>query len=303
MNELLEKITLQELEIFSEVGQRKSLRSVARRRNLSPSHISKILKRLEKKMGAELIKRSASGVTLTPHARNLLSTADSILEQARSLNTSSNSKVLPPTLMSIGAVSFLASKVVSVTLEPLMQIFPNYRFRIIETTPDHLSQGGVKGIFESAVHVGELEWPRTWETLKIGEIQWKLFARKSHPLKKKSTKAEVCEYAFVVPNFWTPEGFVVGNDHCPLSWTERKKGIEISSALNALEVILNTDQVSYLPDVIVRDAVARKELKEIHVKEWKVPDTRPVYLSVRADAVSKKFQTQFASFLKRALSA
>ena len=64
-------ITLFELELFSEVARHSSLRGVARQKGLTPGHVSKSLKRLERKLGVSLFRRSSTGVVLSPEGQRL----------------------------------------------------------------------------------------------------------------------------------------------------------------------------------------------------------------------------------------
>src|SRR4051812_28929742 len=75
-------VTFFELKVLSQVRRHPSIRSVARALELRPAHVSKVIQRLERKLNAELVKRSASGLLLTRDGQNYLDFADRILEQS-----------------------------------------------------------------------------------------------------------------------------------------------------------------------------------------------------------------------------
>ena len=52
---------------------------------------------------------------------------------------------------------------------------------------------------------------------------WSLCARNGHPLhdKKVVTEKDVVKYKFILPAYWTQEGFALGNDGCPLAVQKR----------------------------------------------------------------------------------
>lgn len=277
-------ITLLELEIFAEVSRQASLRSVARLKGLTPGHVSKILRRLEKKLSVPLFQRSPTGVCLSPDGQRLVRSADSILNLAESLYPGSAAE--SRRVVGIGSVSFLASHVLSRILAEGKN--PGGRFRLVEVHPDDLLTGGLKGAYESALHVGPLPWTRSWESFRVGFLRWGLLARPGHPLARGPvSEADVLAYPFVVPSYWTPGGFTPGNDFCPVSWRRRKPGTEVSSAPVAAEVVGHSDQVAFLPQI-----VGRGRLVEVKVDEWTKPVKKPLFLSVRTDAVSQRLYRQ-----------
>jgi len=292
----IKDITLFELDVFSTLSRRRSLRGVAREKGLTASHVSKVLRRLEKKLSRPLVKRSTSGVVLSPEGFKLLESAESILEHANFLqNRPSSLPTLEKKLLSIGAVAFLNSQLLSLGIPKLKS--SEYRFRLLDISPDDLVHAGLKGAFEAAVHTGNLPWPNTWATERIGSLRWVLIGKKGHPLGSKTTEERISKFPFIIPNYWTSEGFSVGNDFCPLPLIERIRGHETSSARGAVEIAAATHQLIFVPRIAARSLIEQKRLMIIEVKEWKKNVSKEIFLSVKADAVTKKLQRDLRTTL------
>jgi DNA-binding transcriptional LysR family regulator len=296
-------ITFLELEAFVEIGRLRSLRAVARLKGLQPSHVSKILNRLQRKLSIPLFRTSPSGVVLTREGIQLVETADKILREAESFRAErpGTVKPAPRSVLTIGAVSFLQRFLLPPCMDALGALAPQARFRLLELQPDQLVAAGLRGAMDLTVHVGVLPWTKRWSSLPLGVLSWALVARPDHALAAGATQAQVLAHPFVTPTYWTNEGFFVGNDYCPLPWDERIKGHEVSSAEGAVQMVLHTGQLAFIPRLTVASHLASGRLVEVRVKGWKRVE-RPVFLSVKSDAVAARLQRSVAAILSRSLS-
>ncbi|HUP58622.1 MAG TPA: LysR substrate-binding domain-containing protein, partial [Bdellovibrionota bacterium] len=89
-------------------------------------------------------------------------------------------------------------------------------------------------------------------------------------------------------------------DHCPLSWRERLKGHEASTAETALAIVAETDQLAYLPELMTRRAVEEGRVVEIPVEGWPTVH-KDIYLSARSDVVSKHFYLTLVETMQSAM--
>ncbi len=296
----MKDITLFELDVFTELSKSQTLRSVARAKSLTPSHVSKILTRLEKKLDSNLFKRCASGLMLTPEGRNLIGYAEKILHEAKAFDGPALSNN-PQRLIGIGGINFLINRLMVPIIQSLTTKYPNTRFRLMNLIPDHVMPSGMLGAYEIALHMGQLPWPSTWASVTLGKMPFQLVARASHPLSTQTTEKEVQKYPFVVPNYWSSEGFYTGNDSCPLSWNQRIRGHEVSQAENAIAIARHTDHLVFGPLLISQPWLRTGELKAIEVKEWTTSVSKPVCLTVQGLNISKSLQLYLIKKLKAEL--
>jgi DNA-binding transcriptional LysR family regulator len=304
-HQLTPDISLFEMDLFVRASRLKSLRELARQLELKPAHVSKVIKRLETKLGTRLLKRSVSGVLLTPEGMELLKTAESICQLSDDLLPSLRRGGAGPEqrILSVGSISFLCRHYLVGCLIPLVNEKRNYRYRIVEFTHNELVSHGLNGAFEVAVHIESLQWTKTWTSRRLGPMKWGLYGRAGHPLLKRGhsvAEGEVVKYPFIVPTDWSSQGFTIGEDHCPLSWRERLKGHESSTAETAMELVAETDQLTFIPEVLTRRAVEEGQIQEIEVDGWPRVQ-KDIYVSVRSDLVSKQYLTALVEALQSGL--
>lgn len=123
-----------------------------------------------------------------------------------------------------------------------------------------------------------------WLSQKIGKIEWVLCVRAHHPLKKQILKAELLQYSFISPTYWTVEGLMKGSDFFPVPISKRKSGHETSAADTAIPILLQTDQIAFLPSLLIASQVESGKLRALRLKEIE-PVFRDLYVSVKTDAV------------------
>jgi DNA-binding transcriptional LysR family regulator len=142
--------------------------------------------------------------------------------------------------------------------------------------------------------VGPLEWTSSWVSKALGELRWGLYARAEHPLATHPTEAEVLRFSFAAPTYLAHEEFQVGDDQCPVPLKQRILGAETATAHAAFEIVRRSDQLVYAPEIAARCGVAGGWLREIKVQTWPIVQ-RTLYMSVRADVVSKPLLNAFVS--------
>ena len=94
-------------------------------------------------------------------------------------------------------------------------------------------------------------------------------------------------YPFVMPAYWSQEGLALGNDNCPVPMEKRLKGHETATAEAALQLVRVTDQLAYLPDILISTYESLGEVKKLKLRAAQsAPKT--LYMSVRSDTVPDK---------------
>lgn len=305
MQDSLYKITLAEVDLFIELSNIKSIRELARRKSLHPGQISKVIKSLELKLQTKLIERSLTGILLTTQGHEFLTLADKIIKFSKQFQDirqgpfSKKSK----SIISIGSPSFISSHLVANAVSKMSLDSKNIEnFRIIDFSPDQLIMMGLKGAFEIAIHIGKLDWPKSWQSELLGNLEWRLLARRNHPLHQNTplNMEKILKFPFVVPVYWTQEGLFFGNDHFPVTFSKRIKGMETATADAAITLATNTDQLVFLPEILARSHVSYKNLVELKMKGLSKV-TKPIYVSIRMDSVSQLLYKKLLTHLRNVL--
>lgn len=296
-------LTLFEIDILSTFADHSSLRAVCRARKLEAPHASKILYRLERKLGRKLLVRSPKGYHLTPDGIRAVASARKMTQTFPELidRESMTAETAEP-FMSIAAPRFVGAYIMAPVLHRMQLVGLKSRFRILDSSPDEIIAAAVKGICEIIISIGEPKLPRTWTTSRVGTMAWGLFSSVSNPLAKKTTELKVREKPFLVPTYWTGTAFEVGDDYCPLPWKKRKRGDETSSLMTAIEVLkLSPNQVLFGPKRVVLAQTHGLGVKEIRVNGWPEVE-KSLYLSVMSAAVNQKIHRLLLEKLGEELS-
>lgn len=297
----LQDVTISELSLFADLARTKSIRELARRRQVSPSYISKVMKRLEGKTHQRLIDRTLSGVILTTEGQNLLEHVEKLMKVWDSLQTQGGVKNQSRRVFGVGGASFIINHLLVPVLSRIESSTTNYRFRLLEVPPDQYTSAGLRSAFEICFHFGKIDWPQTWRSELVGKIRWSLCCRSGHELlKRKISNENILEYPFTTPTYWTPEGLSSGNDGCPVPLTRRKQGHETSTAEAAIALVRKTNDLAFLPDILIEPYVKSGEVEKIHVRSWK-DVSKSLYVSVRTDIVPDKLLRSLLETTKKIL--
>ena len=296
----LSDISLRDLEVFILAARTQSLREVARQLNLLPANTSKIIKSFESKLEVQVLKRSVNGIILTPEGLSILETAEKICELAKELSPSSQRQLdESQSLWTIGSIGFLSTYLLSPVVSKIKEVAKKpVRFRLVEFTKNDLVAHGLKGAFELALHIEDLEWTHAWESYSIGELRWKLYASIDHSIADVCREVDVLKLPFVVPTDWGSQGYAIGSDFCPLPIRRRRKGNEAATAETALEICRNSDQLTFVPEILAANWCKAGQIKEVQVKDWPILKKR-ICLSVRADTVTKALVESLVKGLKK----
>jgi DNA-binding transcriptional LysR family regulator len=302
VEQVLQKVSLLDLELFEAVGRLGSVNSAARERNLQPPFVSKGIKKLEEKLGLVLFVRSTKGLMLTVEGAELIAVYSKLQQALAAIpwtpgEITSESK---KKLVTAAGTSFLVTYVITQLL-PQIPSYPSMRTRLIEVLKRDLVAGGLKGEYEIAFHTSELAWPRTWITIPAGHLDWILCGRTQHPLGKVTQQSEVKKFPFVVPVYSSAQGFKHGEDYCPLSLKERMIGDEVEKAEIGLQLVAHTDQLIYVPKIAAKRFIDEKLVQEIRVRQWP-PVRETLFISVHAEKITQHLLDEILAQTKKILS-
>ncbi len=294
-------LKLEELELFSGIARLRSVRAVARLHRYHPSRVSKALERIERKMSTALVERTASGLSLTQDGFELLTIANQVLDAAKPLERRREIRDAEQTLLSVGGPAFLVRTLLATNLHHATELTRRHRLRLIDVPPDRIVEAGLARAFDAAVHIAASPFTESWATRAVGHLRWGLFAAAHHPLPDVASAALVCQYPFVIPAYLQDGLYVAGTDHCPVPLEERIRGHEVSSADAAPEIVAGGEQLAFIPFLIAEKGLRARTIREIRVVDW-APVSRPVYLSVRSDAVKQSTARNLEDWISQVLA-
>jgi DNA-binding transcriptional LysR family regulator len=144
---------LDEINAFAAVADARSFTQGARRLGVSPAQVSKLIARLENRLGARLLNRTTRDVSLTDTGRAYLERARQLLEDFQALESSVSEQGGPRGLLRISApVTFGAAELTPALLE-FAQAYPEVALDVSST--DRMVNLVEEG-FDVAVRIGQL---------------------------------------------------------------------------------------------------------------------------------------------------
>lgn len=288
------QLRLRDFELLRDLLRSDSLRDLARARAVSPGNLSKQIRTIEICLGIPLVERSSQGIKPTPEAMRILPFLDRMQHlRDRMLSEFTTADTL--NRLTIASTSSLSTSLLPPVLTAYKSLRSKTQFRLLEMPPASFIPIAMRGGFQICIHIGEMEWPRTWTSANLGSVQWNLYARKNHPLGGTSSVSEIRKFPFVMPAYWFEQGVRYGNDYCPLPPSKRLIGAETATAAAAIEIVQRTDQLGFFLDLTARSAVKAGLVAPIHVPSWNVVK-KDLYLSVKNDSVSQRAYSLLQEF-------
>lgn len=304
----LRDFRLRDIEIFSGAARLGSFRMAARTLRVEPSQVSRTAYRIEKQVGKKLFQRSAAGVSLTPAGERVNETFQVILNQAHFLKEKPRALVIEPTFYGIASANYIIQNLLPEALSQVSRKRPEVRFRLLELFPDEMLVPGLRGAFEICLHAGTIDWPATWQSQKVGSIEWGFFVSSNHPLVKRQNSGlpalraeDLLEYPFILPfDFSIEDGYRFRDDKSPIAMHLRTSGYELQRADVAVEVLIRTQQIAHLPSIVALRYLQEKKIAYLALPQVTTIEV-PLILSVQAASVSKNTNEVLVESLKRLL--
>ena len=264
-------MNLSDLRIFVSAARRPSLGAAAQEMHLTPSAVSKALKRLEDVLGKPLFDRSAkqlvlndSGQLLLSRAQTLLALADQAKADLMGEQAAIDSRIGGPAILLWRHGEMLSQA---------LSGYPEASLRMQAMFEDEALAALARGDINAAIVTTDViegrgeHWSEQWEVTPLGSITLHLMAGKPHPLVKarklKASTAEVLKHDFACPSRSLFCGVQRGA-HSD-GWRDDQLPRKIRYWTDDLQLLLTLvkagQALAYLPDF----ALADSELRRIQV--------------------------------------
>ncbi|MBY0415995.1 MAG: LysR family transcriptional regulator [Bdellovibrionales bacterium] len=284
--QLLGNFTIHQIQLISQLSEALGIRDFARKNSMDPSAVTRLLQEIEQALGLKIATRTKKGLILTPEGHQVVELAKELVVQ---LSKFERLKKIDPAYaqiptLNLGSRAFISTLLADViTLNPIEKT--NLKFRFLDSSPSDLFKAALIGSIDIAVHFEKWVWPDTWQSESSATFTWGLVARANHPLKSKIKITDTQKYPFVGVSFLAGERVERSSDTFPLRWSDRKIGHEGQTAATAKAIIMNTNQLAFLPLITVANELDSGELKVLDVLDMKIVRME-VYLSVNKERVS-----------------
>ncbi len=285
-----ESLRFDDVVTFLTVHHTRSISAAARQLQVTPSQVSKAVARMEAFVGAQLLTRSARGVSVSLAGLRAIPMLEEIARGVRYLRQ--NTDTVP--IVRIAAPSSILSTVAGM----LARTTDGLRFQCLELDPVRTRALAFEDVFDVALISEDRSLGDVYSHERVGEAGSCVLARPSlaHKLGPKPVpEAKLESVPFVMPALLADTRVLQGRDLCPMPFERRTQGHSAATFNAALELAASSEQIVFGPRVAARAWIERGELVEVPVEGWDVKWS--IWLACHTTRV----QAKTARALKRAL--
>ncbi len=266
---MLKDLKIAELRMLCEIPNQPSLRSLARMFGETPQNMSKIVKNMEQKTGEKLVFRSAHGYEPTEAAFQIAKSLETIVLKLSNFQLENNSEENEnATTYSFCSRAFMNFCFALSIVESFSNLESQIGFRFLDASPRKKEEWSRLGVLDIILSVGELNLSKEWSQEAIGEIKWAFFTRLNHPLGPVATVAKLQKYPLILHSHIDGSRVLDG-----LSIGEKKLVPKIFGAytetnLAALQIAAKTNQICFVPEVIVKSLGLNYQVQKLVVSDF-----------------------------------
>ncbi|AMM25795.1 LysR substrate-binding domain-containing protein [Variovorax sp. PAMC 28711] len=258
-----------QLTAFVAVAEQMSIRAAARALGISQPAVTKIVRELERELGAPLVERSVRGVSLTaygaafaPRARMLLADMGRARDEIAQIRDGATGRV------SVAVSTSFALTVLPAAFKAFHTRLPAVEVRFSEAVlPSMLARLRDGNLDFAVAHVmpGMLddEFERT-ELFPVGLV---VGARTRHPLRNAVSLAELHDAEWILPGDGDMGREAVAPLFAPLGFAPPARVIQGQSVTVALGLVGHMDLIGLFVEPLATLAFKRHGIRRIEVKE------------------------------------
>jgi len=246
-------MNLQQLYVFTIVAEQQSIRSAARVLDLSQPAVTRIMRELEKNVGAQLLHRGSKGIELTEFGQALLKRAHIILEETRKAQDELDQmQDGAGGNLNIAISSTAALSIFPRALAAFRQRMPRVELSIVEVSPPNSQDQLAAGRLDFAI-LTELEDSvgDSFNRSTLFSTQLVIIGRKQHPLRAAPSIAELRDSLWLVPGFGYTSTDLLNKVFQKNNLSSPQDVISCQSLVTALSIIENSDALGLFSHVVL----------------------------------------------------
>lgn len=157
-----------EMQVFVRAAEDKSFSAAARNLSLTPSAVSKLIARMEERLGVLLFRRSHPNIQLTQEGEDFYQAAQTAIEAVDIADAIVFSKTVTQQTLRIRSMPIFGQTVLAAKAAEFCVLHPSFNIEIqLRIDPTHLLDDGM----DVAIHIGHLK-DSTLITAPISSTRW-----------------------------------------------------------------------------------------------------------------------------------
>lgn len=203
--------------------------------------------------------------------------------------------------MDISSRGFVVSYLCPFLVREFHGRFPEVSLRFLDQSPEATEASARENLVNTIFHFGDAEPGKNWLKTKVGQVSYGLFVRQDHPLGKKIDIEQLKKYRLVGGVYIEKKQLVVAQMLKPAGHKVRR-GYDSENSIYTKQILQNSNQVGYLPQLSAYNEVEQGLLRPIQVNGWQ-PKSRALYLEVHQDRITQAIHKKLIEVVQEALEA
>lgn len=232
---------------------------------------------MEQKTGEKFVFRSAHGYEPTEAAFQIAKSLETIVLKLSNFELESNSEENEnATIYSFCSRAFMNFCFAPTIVESFSNLESQIGFRFLDASPRKKEEWSRLGLLDIILSIGELNLSKEWSQEAIGEIKWALFTRLNHPLGQVATVAKLQKYPIILHSHIEGSRILDGLSIGVKKIVPKIFGAYTETNLAALQIAAKTNQICFVPEVIVKSLGLNYQVQKLVVSDFS--DSQPPLL-------------------------
>lgn len=259
--------------VVEEIAKLGSIRAASETIGYTQSAITKILRRIEDEFGERLFDRHPRGMLLNEYGSAFLDHALAIEKEMRDAKSKIDALKSGETGHVVLGTAAWSTQFLPGILANLARARPNLKIRVVESNAAHLEQMLLEGRIDLAISAISQPLDDQIIVESIGEVEFSLVTAVDHPLTKLSVvrMKDAADYRWILAEGDARTSRFLERQFAKHELPWSGPSIEILPRYALLEIVANTELISYLPllsDPGIGPPVAKLTCTDL---QWRMP--------------------------------
>ena len=297
VKDLVGKLSVAELKVLVDLPRFSSLRALARNQGLTVTQVSKTIRSLEELAEREIVTRSPRGVALTEDGKWMSEVAAELVERISLLfDPRGAPRFGHERRLVVGSRGFLNIALAGPMVAYAESKRPETGWKFVDLSPNETTEAARISAIDLAILIDDLDLGPSWSIREAGMLSYGLFVRREHPIVRSPTQEELAKYRLFRGAYWDRSTVLDGVDLVPIPDELKTFGHQGQNAITAIAILLASDQIAFLPRLVVRSEVAKGTLRELDV-EGTAEQSRPVKVAAQIDQVEQSLHSELVELV------
>ena len=199
-------------------------------------------------------------------------------------------------MLVVGSRGFLNIALSSAMVEYTETKSRNTGWKFIDLSPNEMTEAARDSAIDVAISIDNLDLGPSWLTKEVGTLPYGFFVRREHPLPARPLPQQIKNYRLFRGAYWDRSAVMDGVDIVPLDDAFKTFGYQAQSTMTAIRITLSSNQIAYIPKLVVREQLRSGVLRELEIPPTN-KEPRKVLLGAHIDRIEQSLFVSLSNVL------